>query len=112
MEGVGSTPSTSLVDWYVRAVSLIDNRRKLVRQMKKIVRECGGEERARQVLVFHLSSGWRRRNAKSLEYVLSQLDRYKAALGMDDQETRLSVERGGGFPDVVFVSSALAEAEV
>lgn len=114
MKGAGSTDATDLVDWYVSASGLIDNRRKLIRLMKKIVEECGGYLEARRVLGFHLSSDWRRRNAKSLEYVVSQLDRYKQSLGLDeeDQAMRVSVERGDGFPDVAFVPLAVAVAEV
>jgi len=113
MVGVGSTDATSLTDWYVSATGLIDNRRKLIRQINKIIQECGGYVGARGVLSLHLSSDWRRRNAKSLEYVLSQLDRYKAALGLTEegQAGRVSVERGDGFPDVAFVPLAVVEVQ-
>lgn len=112
MEGVGSTDATSLVDWYVGATGLIDNRRKLIRLVNKIIRECGGGLEAKRVLGFHLSSDWRRRNARDLEYVVSQLDRYKEQLGLTGggQATRASVERGDGFPDVVFAPLAVAVA--
>lgn len=111
MEGVGSTDATTLVDWYVAATGLIDSRRKLIRQVKQIIQECGGVREAKRVLGFHLSSEWRRRNAPSLEYVMSQVPRYKASLGLGEESraVRVSVERGDGFPDVVFAPLAVAE---
>lgn len=112
MAGVGSTEATSLVDWYVGVTGLPDNRRKLIRLVKKIIEECGGVGKAKQVLSFHLSSSWRRRNTPYLEYVVTQLDRYKAQLGLDGENRTASVERGDGFPDVVFIPSlAVAEGQ-
>ena len=111
MAGVGSTGATGLTDWYVQATGLTDNRRKLVGLVKKIVLECGGIREAKQVLALHLSSDWRRRNTPYLEHVVSKLDEYKRELGLENRAARVSVERGDGFLDVVFVPS-LAVAEV
>jgi hypothetical protein len=93
-KGRGQTPAVGLARWYVTRAGLGDSvTRSDVSIIKSIIKSCGGADNAKMLLERHLSDSWRWVNRKSLRFVLSVLEDYKAELGLSVAGTMIPKPR-------------------
>jgi hypothetical protein len=92
--GKGRSSAVKLATWYVKRSGLgTTATRRDVNKVKALIASAGNVEGAERILKRHLSDSWRWKNQKPLEFVLSNLDRYRRELGMISERPKFALPK-------------------